>query len=181
MLNKGQKVLNDLERGQTTPKRQCSRVPDQTPPNRRNLLSPSPECVFSPKQRQSALIGTMAGHAANLIVDNLIARSNALIPDLSSSNYTPQQGIQRHPAQQADNLMAFEEASPVIKAPHSAARRFLNRPSNRAMLYPRSDLYSSTPTPSPGKWVSLGGTRKMFVPEGASLPRYYEVLKAFGH
>lgn len=182
MINKGQKVLNELERGQTTPKRTCPRVPDRTLPNQRNFLSPkSPECVFSPKPRQStaqanlkpsALIETMAGHAADLIVDSLIARSNALIPDLTPSTPTPRPGIQRHPAQQADNLMAFEEASPVINAPHSAARRFLNRPLNRTMLHPSSDLYSGTPTPSHGKWVSVGGTRRMFVPEGSSMSRY---------
>lgn len=166
MLSDGQKVLHQLERGQTTPKRPCSR--SGSCQIQRNLLSPEqPECVFSPKPRKPALIGEMADQAANMIVDSLISRGNALIPDLSPSTSTPQTRKQH---QHADDLMTFEEASPV-KAPHSAGRRFLNRPPKQAMLYPKTDLYSGTPTPTAGKWVPHGRSRKMFVPEGSSSPR----------
>lgn len=170
MLSEGQKVLSALERGQSTPKRACSRGGScQTSAEPRHLLSPkSPECVFSPKLRKDPLIGAMADKAANLIVDSLISRSNALIPDLESP---PRTRNQRYPAQESGDLMGFEEVSPVIKAPHSAARRFLNRPPKQAMLFPKSDLYSGTPTPVPGKWLPHGRSRMIFVPEGSSMPR----------
>lgn len=177
MFKEGQKLmLTELQRGQSTPKRPCSRSGAcQTPPNQRNLLSPTPDCVFSPKAQQSAMIGALADQAASFIVDRLIADSNALIPDLDPPTPTPRATIQRHPAQQSDDLMCFEEASPpVIQAPHSAARRFLNQLPKQAILYPaqpKTNLYSGTPTPNPGKWISHGPSRKVFVPEGSSMPR----------